>query len=344
MKIYEHLCFGERKIIEKMLKKNKSIRAIARMLGRGVSCISNEIKLGKTNGIYNAKKAEAKAVLRRRDSKFQCLKVAKNIDLKKFVIENILDDQSPEGISGRLKEVEKGLEYASTKAIYKFIESAHGRQIEGHLYHNAVKKRSGPKNKKKVSIDGRTMIDQRPKKVEKRLEFGHYEGDFIESGDNGIGSLLVLIERKTRYPFLIYLEDRSTKNVNNLIEKLIANFNPKSLTLDNDLSFQKHPELSELIQATIYFCHPHTPYEKGTVENRNKAIRRYVKKKSDLSKYGNEYFQMVETKLRTKFMKCLDYKTPKEAFDIEMKKLKLKKPRECGIISRVLKTNIECSA
>jgi len=344
MKIYEHLCFGERKIIEKMLKKKKSIRAVARMLGRGVSCISNEIKLGKTNGIYNAKKAEAKAVLRRRDSKFQCLKVAKNIDLKKFVIENILDDQSPEGISGRLKEVEKGLEYASTKAIYKFVESAHGRQIEGHLYHNAVKKRRGPKNKKKVSIDGRTMIDQRPKRVEKRLEFGHYEGDFIESGGDGTGSLLVLIKRKTRYPFLIYLEDRSTKNVNNLIEKLIASFDPKSLTLDNDLSFQKHPELSELIQATIYFCHPHTPYEKGTVENRNKAIRRYVKKKSDLSKYGNEYFQMVETKLRTKFMKCLDYKTPKEAFDIEMKKLKLKKPRECGIISRVLKTNVECSA
>jgi len=344
MNKYEHLCFGERKIIEKLLRKKKSIRAIARMLGRGNSSILNEIKLGKTNDIYNAKKAEAKAILRRRNSKFQCMKVAKNTDLKKFVIENITDDQSPEGISGRLKEVEKNLEYASTKAIYKFVESAHGRQIENHLYHNAVKKRSGPKNKKKVSIDGRTMIDQRPKQVEKRLEFGHFEGDFIESGGDGIGSLLVLIERKTRYPFLMYLEDKSTKNVNNLIETLIAQFNPKSLTLDNDLSFQKHPELSELINATIYFCHPHTPYEKGTVENRNKAIRRYVQKRSDLSKYSTEYFKMVETKLRTKFMKCLNYQTPEEAFNIEMEKLKLKKPQECGIMSRVLKTNVRCSA
>lgn len=344
MKIYEHLCFGERKIIERLLRKKKSIRAIARMLNRGTSCISNEIKLGKTNGIYDAKKAEAKAILRRKNSKFQCLKVAKNIDLKKFVIENIKEDQSPEGISGRLKEVEKDLEYASTKAIYKFVESAHGRQIEKHLYHNAVKKRSGPKNKKKVSIDGRTMIDQRPKKIEKRLEFGHYEGDFIESGDDGTGSLLVLIERKTRYPFLIYLEDRSTKNVNNLIEKLIGDLNPKSLTLDNDISFQKHPELSELIKATVYFCHPQSPHEKGTVENRNKAIRRYVKKRSDLSKYGNEYFKMVETKLRTKFMKCLDYQTPEETFNIEMKKLKLKKPPQCGMMTKVLKTNIKCSA
>ena len=344
MNIYVHLCFRERKKIEKFLRKGKSIRSIARMLCRGVSCISNEIKIGSVNGIYDAKKAEAKAILRRRDSKFQCMKVANGIDLKKFVIDNIKADQSPEGISGRLKKVEKNIEYASTKAIYKFIESPHGRQIEKHLYHNAVKKRTGPKNKKKVSIDGRTMIDQRPKQVEKRLEFGHFEGDFIESGGDGIGSLLVLIERKTRYPFLMYLEDRSTKNVNNLIEKLIAQFNPKSLTLDNDISFQKHPELSELIHATIYFCHPHTPYEKGTVENRNKAIRRYVKKRSDLSKYGNEYFKMVETKLRTKFMKCLNYQTPEEVFNLEMKKLKLKKPQEYGMMMEVLKTNLECSA
>ena len=129
---------------------------------------------------------------------------------------------------------------------------------------------------------------------------------------------------------LFYPPDRLCQ-VNNLIEKLIADFNPKSLTLDNDLSFQKHPELSELIQATIYFCHPHTPYEKGTVENRNKAIRRYVKKKSDLSKYSDEYFKMVETKLRNRFMKCLDYKTPGEVFNLEMQK---QKRPQCVVLLR----------
>jgi len=267
-----------------------------------------------------------------------------NTDLKKFVVENIKDDQSPEGISGRLKYVEKGIEYASTKAIYKFVESPHGRQIEKHLYSKAVKKRTGPKNKPRVHLDGRTMIDKRPKKVENRLEFGHFEGDFIESGKDGTGSLLVIVERKTRYPFLAYLEDRSTKNVNQLIEKLLNNISIKSLTLDNDLSFQKHEELSELLDATVFFCHPQTPYEKGTVENRNKAIRRYVKKKSDLSKYSKEFLEEVERKLRTRFMTCLNYKTPKEAFDIEMNKLKLKKPQQCGMMTRELLVNLECSA
>jgi IS30 family transposase len=314
------------------------------MLGRGVSCISNEIKLGSVRGVYNAKKAEDKAILRRRQSKLQCMKVAMNADLKKFVVEGMLEDQSPEGLSGRLKYVEEGIEYASTKAIYKFIESPHGRQIEKHLYGNAVKKKTGPKDKPRVSIDGRNMIEKRPKIVEKRLEFGHFEGDFIESGGDGTGSLLVIVERKTRYPFLAYLEDRSTKNVNQLIEKLLGDIPIKSLTLDNDLSFQKHEELSELLEATIFFCHPQAPHEKGTVENRNKAIRRYLPKKCDLSKYSKEYIADVERKLREIYMKCLSYKTPEEAFDIEMDKLKLKKPQQCGIMTRELLANLKCSA
>jgi IS30 family transposase len=344
MSIYTHLCFGERKKIERLLRKKKSIRAIAKMLGRGVSCISNEIKLGIVKGIYDAKKAEAKAILRRRESKLQCMKVAMNIDLQKFVIENIKDDQSPEGISGRLRYIEKEIEYASTKAIYKFVESPHGRQIEKYLYSKAVKKKTGKKRGTSVGIDGRVFIDKRPKKVENRLEFGHFEGDFIESGKDGKGSLLVLVERKTRYPFLAYLEDRSTKNVNRLIEELLHGIPIESLTLDNDISFQRHQELSELLDATVYFCHPQSPNEKGAVENRNKAIRRYVKKKSDLSSFPLSHFNMVERKLRTRFMTCLNYKTPEEAFDIEMKKFKLKKPQQCGMMTRELLANLECSA
>jgi len=339
MSKYIHLCFGERKKIERFLNKGKSIRAIARMLGRGISCISNEITIGSTNGIYDAVKAETKAVLRRRESKLQCMKVAMNKDLKKFVIENIINHQSPEGISGRLKKIEKSIEYASTKAIYKFVESPHGRQIEKHLYSNSVKKRTGPKDKPRVHLDGRTMIDDRPKKVDNRLEFGHFEGDFIESGRDGKGSLLVLVERKTRYPFLVYLEDRSTRNVNEIIFNLVKNIPIKSLTLDNDLSFQKHIELSELINANVFFCHPQTPYEKGTVENRNKAIRRYLKKRSDLSKYSNTEIKNTETKLRNKYMKCLNYKTPQEVFDIEIERLKLKRPQQCGMIMRELIIN-----
>lgn len=334
MKVFKHLCLEERKRIERWLKQKKSLREIAEALKRSVSSISEEVKNNSVKGIYDARKAQHKADVKREQSKRDCLKVAMNTELQQFVVDNIKDEQSPVGISGRLKYIETGIKYASSKAIYKFIKSPHGRQIEKHLYSKAVKKKTGRKRGTTIGIDGRTFIDERPKRVEKRVEFGHFEGDFIESGKDGTGSLLVLVERKTRYPFLVYLEDRSNVNVNRLIEKLLINIPVKSLTLDNDISFQKHEALSELISATIYFCHPQSPHEKGTIENRNKAIRRYVKKRSDLSQYPTEYFKIVEHKLRTRFMTCLQFKTPEEAFQKEMQVQK--NPQVCGIIRKQL--------
>src|SRR3989338_7078267 len=329
---FKHFCFFERKRIDRFLRKKSSLRHIAVKLGRSLSSVSDEVRVNSTKGKYDAMKAEAKARLRRQNSKLQCLKVAMDPRLKKFVTDNILEDQSPEGISGRIKEVRKDLQHVSTKAIYKFIWSPHGRKIEKHLYSRSVNKKSGPKRGTPISIDGRTMIDERPKKVDSRGEFGHYEGDFIESGKDGSGSLLVLVERKTRYPFLKYLEDRTTENVNKAVKEMLGNNPVESLTIDNDISFQKHQELSKLIEAEIYFCHPQSPHEKGTIENRNKAIRRYVKKRCDLSKLPKETFPFVEEKLRNKYMKCLSFQTPKEEFGKEVAKIEMKKSAGSGMI------------
>ena len=312
---------------------------MAKVLDRSISGISDEIRNNSVSGVYDALKANHKAFVKREQSKRDCLKVAMNKELQKFVIDNIKDHQSPSGISGRLKKIERNISYASTKAIYKFVESPHGRQIEKCLYGNAVKKKTGRKRGANVGIDGRVFIDKRPRYIEKRIEFGHFEGDFIESGKDSKGSLLVLVERKTRYLFIAYLEDRSNRNVNRLIEELLFGIPIKSLTLDNDISFQKHEELSKLLNSAIYFCHPQSPNEKGTIENRNKAIRRYVKKKSDLSSFPLSHFKRIEEKLRNKYMRCLDYKTPKEVFEYEMNKLKQKNPQYCGIIRNRLLTS-----
>lgn len=334
MSEFKHLCLYDRQRIERYLRQGRSLHFIAGKLGRSVSSISDEIKLNSTNGVYDAKKAHEKARLRKKMRKLQCMKVAMDIDLKNFVIENIIEDQSPEGISGRLKKVRTDLQYASTKAIYKFVNSPHGRQIENHLYSKAVHKKGGPKRGTSVSIDGRIMIDERPEKVDKRLEFGHFEGDFIESGKDGRGSLLVLVERKTRYPFLQYLEDRTTGNVNRLIREMLHGIPIQSLTIDNDLSFQKHKELSALIEVEVFFCHAFASHEKGTIENRNKSVRRYVPKRTDLSKVSRETISFVEERLRNKYMKCLGWKTPKECFEAEMKKIEMKKSAVSGMMSK----------
>lgn len=341
MSTFTHLSVYERQRIERYLRAKKSRRFIASKLDRSVSGISDEINGNSVRGVYTARKADLKAYQKRWRAKLQCMKVAMDPRLKRFVIASMAnDDQSPQGISGRLRHVEKDIQYASTKAIYNFVRSPHGRHIERHLYSKAVHKKSGPKRGAPISIDGRTMIDERPRKVEKRIEFGHYEGDFIESGKDGKGSLLVIVERKTRYPFLKYLEDRTTESVNRAVYELIGNNPVKSLTIDNDISFQKHTEISELIGAAVFFCHPQSPHEKGTVENRNKSIRRYVKKRSDVSKYPLEHFAEVERKLRDRFMKCLNYKTPQEAFSREVKTClqKQKRPLVRGMMREKLFT------
>lgn len=318
---YTHISKNERRSIERFLQEGRSRRHIARHLSRSVGSVSEEIRENSVKGVYNARKAHHKAVQRRKQSKIQCLKVAMSAELKKYVTEHIQDDQSPEGISLRIKNVDTHLPYASPKAIYKFIYSPHGRQIERHLYSRAVKKRPGRKrDKTTVWDDGRASIEKRPKYVEKRRQFGHFEGDFIESGKDGEGSLLVLVERKTRYPFIRYVNDRSTEAVNTLIGDTLGGVPVRSVTIDNDLSFKKHRPLSEMIGADVYFCHPQCSHEKGSVENRNKAARRYMPKQSDLSQYSNSYIQFVEQKLRDKFMTCLGGRSPQEVWGKEIKK------------------------
>lgn len=326
---YTHIDDSERRRIEAALETGKGVRAIARMTGRSPGTISEELERNSVRKKYTRQQAELKANLRRKRSKLQCLKVAMDPELKKFVTENIENDQSPEGIAGRLKFVETRMQRASMKAIYKFVHSPHGRRIENHLYSKAVKKRGGPKRgARKTSIDGRMMIDKRPKSVENRKEFGHFEGDFIESGRDGKGSLLVLVERKTRYPFLVYTEDKTTAHINALVARTLSAAPVRSITLDNDLSFQKHEELSELVDAIVFFCHPYCSHEKGTVENRNRAVRRYVPKKTNLSTVSIERFTEVETILRTRYMKILDFKTPNEAWNIEVENEKQREERK----------------
>ena len=100
MNEFKHLSLYERQRIEKYLRAGKSLRFIASKLGRSVSSISNEIKFNSTRGVYNAKKAHHKAYVKRWRSKFQCMKVSMDVDLKKFVINSMTnEDQSPAGIS-----------------------------------------------------------------------------------------------------------------------------------------------------------------------------------------------------------------------------------------------------
>jgi IS30 family transposase len=322
---YTHIDENERRRIEQKLKVGKSIRCIAKALDRSVSSISEEVKQGGGRKKYRADRAQKKSERTRNNSKLQCMVVAMDKKLKKYVLKKLSLEWSPELISGRIKKMDTNNTYASPKAIYKFVYSVHGRNVEKYLYSNRHTCRGAKRGSRKVTLDGRTMIDKRPTHIENGEEFGHFEGDFMESGKDGKGSLLHLVERKTRYTFLRKCTDKKTVAVNALIEKTIAVHEPESLTLDNDLSFAKHKEMSTLVDAPVYFCNPYYPWEKGTVENRNRAVRIDLPKKTDLSSVSAKRIQAIEKKLRNRPLKVLDYKTPQEAWDIEIEKRNARK-------------------
>lgn len=306
-----------------------------------MSSISDEVHRNSVKGVYDSHKAAHKARLRRRQSKQQCLKVAMDPALKAYITQQIDADQNPEALSARLKHINTHLPYASTKAIYAFIHSVHGRKIERHLYTKRVKRHGGRKRGSVVVGDAtKKRITERPPQANNRTEFGHFEGDFIESGKDGTGSVLVLVERMTRYPFLVYTDNKDTLTINTLLAMILEGVTVRSVTLDNDISFQKHEELSELIEATVYFTHAYSSQEKGTVENRNKAIREFIPKRADISAYRH-VVDYAQGKLRNRFMVVLGGLSPQEAWDREMKKHAKSVSKKETI--RVLKINVRCS-
>lgn len=167
---------------------------------------------------------------------------------------------------------------------------------------------------KKALLEDRTFIDERPKIAEKRGRFGDWEGDFIVSGKNGKGALLVLVERKSRYPLIFKMPDRKVASINRILKSVFGSGQlvASSLTIDNDICFRHHRQMSGIIEAPIFFCHPYHSWEKGRVENVNGLIRQYIKKGTDISMVSNNYVREIERKLQTRPRKCLRYKTPLE--------------------------------
>lgn len=234
----------------------------------------------------------------------------------------LLDDQSPEMISGRIKKHHKEVPSISGKIIRRFIASVYGRRIEAHR--NRLRKKYAHKKPRTSSMEGKRMITKRPKYINTRLRIGDCEGDFIVSGKSGSGMVLNVVDRKSRTPFLEKILPVSIKTMENGMRRIKQRFpEMKTLTLDNDLLFIHHKKLEKILNIKIYFCHKHSPWEKGSNENRNKLMRKYIPKQSDISKISRKFVQKLEEKLQRRIMECLNYLTPKEILERHRKRKSL---------------------
>ncbi len=297
-----------------MRRNGHSIRDIAATLGRGVGTISDELKRNKVAGEYDPEKAHTKSQVRRKAAKFQGMTVVANRGLQDFIERELLKQQSPGAIAGRLAAGLDGLPFASRDTIERFIRSVHGRQLEYQL--KVLKKKNKHRRKKRpvvASLSGPTSIYDRTSVITNRERVGDVEADFIVSGKNGSGYLLTVVDRKIRFGFIRKLLPVTIANMEQAFLDIQRAFPElKSITTDNDILFQHHGRLETLLGVPVYFCDPYSSWQKGSIENLNKQVRKYIPKGADISQYNEEYIQFVQARLNSRFMSVIGYKTPAE--------------------------------
>ena len=257
--------------------------------------------------------------MRRRYNRAVGKKIALDNNLRAFIELHLLDDQSPEEIAKRLQRVERRLPYASGSAIRRYIKSPYGRRIEAHRAQLLRKKRH--RHGAKPRITGKRFITERPSNSNKRWGLGHMEGDFIVSGKSGTGILLALRDRNVRKNLLERVLPVSIRNVERALVRMKRRYpEMQTITLDNDILFLEHKRLERLLGIHIYFCHVHSPWEKPSIENLNKDLRKYIRKSSDISKCSRYRIAKLEAKLNRRFMDVLRSLTPDEAYAREKQK------------------------
>ena len=251
------------------------------------------------------------------------MKIAEDNELQKYVDKNLYDDKSPESIAGRITKHEKHLPSVSKNSIRRYIKSIYGRRVEYHRTQQRRKRKWRKKRLKITKLEDRVFIDKRPKYIQNRKYVGDAEADFMLSGRAGVGIILSLVDRKLRVSFLEQILEITIANVHKAFQKIKERFPElKTITTDNDILLKFHKELEKLLSVKIYFCHPYHSWEKGSIENTNKYIRKDIPKGSDISKYSKRFIKRLEDKLNRRYMKVINYKTPQEMLNDHRKRKK----------------------
>lgn len=286
----KHLCYEERWSLEKMLRAGETLTNIAKVLGRGLSSISEEVSTNGGRSKYTALKAQLRAFWKQYRKKRDCNMVAMTQGMARIVETELGRRRSPEEIAAMLKQ-RKFHCTPSAKSIRKFIARRHG--LERFLFWDRTKKKGGPKQSTIFLKDaGRKAITERP--IEAEADYGHWEMDFIVSSLSSY-VLLVLVEKHTKLLRMAILPNRENMLVNGAITRLLLGYTVHTITTDNDIAFGDWRTLELMVGAQIYFCHPYHSWEKGLVENTNRWLREFIIKKTDIAGYTDEFIAEVES-------------------------------------------------
>ncbi len=321
-----YLTFAEREEIALLRAAGLGVRAIARRVGRDASTVSRELARGclkrRPRGRYRASVAQARAEERARRPKPS--KLALHPLLRAYVQQGLIDGWSPEQITARL--VEDFPDDESMRTSHEAIYQALYVQGRGGLRREltACLRTGRALRKPRRRVDGRgtrripdmVLISERPAEADDRAVPGHWEGDLIV-GANSSSAIGTLVERTTRFVMLLHLpDDHRAETVRDAIVDTITTLPTalrRSLTWDQGSELTRHTEITVAADLPVYFCDPHSPWQRGTNENTNGLLRQYFPKGTDLAGYPAEHLDAVAAQLNGRPRKTLSWKTPAEA-------------------------------
>lgn len=325
-KHYTQLGQKERDRIFLFKKKGKTNSAIARLLGRDKSTIGRELRRNIHQKVrqYLPDTAQRKANKRKELGRKE-LYVVKQPALKKKIIARLKKGWSPDLIDGRLKR--KGQKHLNHESIYQFIYSLEGRRLNLRQYlrraHRIRRPKTGRKPQQNLCIPNRVDIDKRPKHIEKRTQFGHWEGDNVVYNRHR-RALSTSAERKTRKVIISKPHNLTAKEKAKCLIRRYRQLPPeakRTMTYDNGKEATAHETVTAAIGMKFYFAKTYSSWQRGTNENRNGLVRFYLPRHTDLEKVTYSQIRRVENLINNRPMKCLNYQTPNEAFNAEMNKL-----------------------
>jgi IS30 family transposase len=307
-----HITVEQRYQIQALLAAEKKPKEIALILGKDKSVISRELSRNRLqNGKYKPEIAQQYYRHRRK----QCRKVSKMQipELKEYVDKQLLEDKSPEQISGIMRKEEHSLSL-SHEAIYQYIWK--DKSTGGELYKNLrnqgrrYQKRGNSKDNRGV-IPNRIGIEQRPEVVEQRGRVGDFEIDLV-IGKNHKNAILTIVERKSGFALLRKLPSKEAAvTAEQLVDALLPiKEYVHTITSDNGKEFAKHELVAKALDASFYFATPYHSWERGVNENYNRLLRQYFPKKTCFDDITDEQMLMVQNKLNNRERKRLGFVSP----------------------------------
>ena len=337
-KKYKHLNVFERYKIEGYLEDKKSAKEIAKLLGRNKSTIYREITRGKVNLLdyelrrkeqYKADASQMRYVEAGRN-KERTLKIGKDKLLEQHIRKKILKDRySPDAVIGEIKR--KGLKFKGmicTKTLYNYIDAGIFADITNeNLWQKRNRLKRGYRTVRRIGLKNKTArrITERPLEANERLEYGHWEGDCVKGKRGTKTTLLTLTERKTLEEIIVRLDQATQEEVQKAINTLEKKYGErfklkfKTLTFDNGSEFLDWKTLEFSIfdektrRITIYFAHAYSAWERGSNENANRIIRRFIPKGIDISNFDKSQIKDIENWMNNYPRKSLGYMSAKQA-------------------------------